>query len=157
MGNVTRNFSRAEFACQCGCSLADPHPLLVTGLQEVRDIIGQPIIITSGCRCAEHNAAVGGVPDSQHLPHLSGYCMAADIICPGATLAALLDVASLVPQFHNGGIGAYFQTANLRQPESWLHLDVRRDGPARWGMINGNSCGQAAVTRAAVRFMKGLD
>jgi len=33
---------------------------------EARDIAGLPFVITSGYRTPEHNAAVGGVPDSAH-------------------------------------------------------------------------------------------
>lgn len=38
-----------------------------TIIQPVRDAIGCPIIINSGYRSPEHNAAVGGVKNSQHL------------------------------------------------------------------------------------------
>jgi zinc D-Ala-D-Ala carboxypeptidase len=36
-------------------------------LQCFRMGLGEPVIVNSGYRCAEHNAAVGGVKDSQHL------------------------------------------------------------------------------------------
>ena len=41
--------------------------LAVEVLQPIRDAWGQPIVISSGYRCAKLNAAVGGVKNSQHL------------------------------------------------------------------------------------------
>jgi len=43
-------------------------------LENLRDDIGLPIVVTSGGRCPELNKAVGGVPTSQHLfgNHLDG-------------------------------------------------------------------------------------
>ena len=68
MGDLTRNFSRSEFACRGGncCGGSGPvHPALVTGLQELRDKVGGPLTISSGFRCRRHNAAVGEAKDSQ--------------------------------------------------------------------------------------------
>ena len=36
-------------------------------LEEIRDKVECPVIVTSGGRCPELNEAVGGVPKSQHL------------------------------------------------------------------------------------------
>ena len=49
-----------------------------TQLEAVRLLLGCPIIISSGYRCPELNAAVGGQPTSQHLTG-----QAVDFICPG--------------------------------------------------------------------------
>lgn len=40
---------------------------LLVQLQALRDLVAQPFTITSGYRTVEHNAAVGGVENSQHL------------------------------------------------------------------------------------------
>ncbi len=149
MGDVTRNFSRHEFACHCGCGLQDPHPVLVCGLQELRDIIGERITVTSGCRCPDHNAAIGGAPESQHLPKANGYCFAADVHVDGESLGVLFEMASLVGGFHRGGIGVYYD--KRKNPATWVHLDVRASGPARWGNLHGDSCSQGAVLKAAAR------
>lgn len=61
------HFKRAEFACRCGCGADDISPYLVACLEDVRKALARPIIVTSGVRCETHNAAVGGVPNSQHL------------------------------------------------------------------------------------------
>jgi zinc D-Ala-D-Ala carboxypeptidase len=122
MGDLSRNFNRSEFACKgedcCGHS-APVHPDLVEALQALRDRIGKPLSITSGFRCNRHNQAISG---EDHSFHTLG--MAADVACPDGIgpeeLAALADGIEL---FHQGGIGIY---------PSWVHLDVRKNGKARW-------------------------
>lgn len=66
MGDLTPNFSRAEFACPC-CGNDRISPSLVAELQIIRNVAG-PLTVTSGVRCAAHNEEVGGVPDSAHVP-----------------------------------------------------------------------------------------
>jgi hypothetical protein len=51
--------------------------LLAHGLDEVRRLLGHRLRISSGYRCAELNAAVGGAHTSQHCEGL-----AADFDCP---------------------------------------------------------------------------
>ena len=48
--------------------------------ERVREIIGRPVIITSGYRCQELNKAVGGAITSQHL-----FCEAIDIVVKNMT------------------------------------------------------------------------
>lgn len=52
--------------------------LTLAGLERVRAFLGHPMPITSGYRCPELNAAVGGARDSQHLQ-----AEAVDFTCPG--------------------------------------------------------------------------
>lgn len=51
--------------------------VLAPGMGAVRQILGSPVIIRSGYRCPELNAAVRGSPTSDHL---TGH--AADFVCP---------------------------------------------------------------------------
>ena len=53
-------------------------PAFMAKLEELRNTLGRPVIVTSGVRCATRNAEVGGIEDSWHL---TGH--AADIYCPG--------------------------------------------------------------------------
>ena len=60
------NFSPAELSCtHCGKLLVDPFAL--DNLQKVRIMYARPLHIASAYRCEEHNAAVGGAPNSSHL------------------------------------------------------------------------------------------
>lgn len=60
------DFTPAEIACKhCGELYLDPESM--DALQELRDAWGKPIIINSAHRCAAHNKAAGGSPNSRHL------------------------------------------------------------------------------------------
>lgn len=78
MGDLSKNFSRRELACPCGCGFGlgrnDIHHDLVALLQKIRDFYGKPIIVTSGCRCNTYNKKIGGAERSTHT-----FGMAADI------------------------------------------------------------------------------
>lgn len=63
---VGPEFVRGEFVCpHCG------HEEMAAGflvkLHQARRQFARPIIVTSGWRCVEHNAEVGGSPTSSHL------------------------------------------------------------------------------------------
>ena len=76
MGDLTKDFSRKEFACKCGCGFDDIDTRLVHMAQKIRDLLGEPVRVNSACRCAKHNKAVGGVDGSYHTKGL-----AADLSC----------------------------------------------------------------------------
>ena len=114
---LSDHFKSEEFACKCGCGYDTPSDTLISGLEELRAILGKPIVINSGCRCASHNKAVGGSPSSQHINGT-----AADIKVSGYTPDQLKAAAEKVACFANGGIGLY----------SWgIHVDVRGT-KSRW-------------------------
>ncbi|BBO66329.1 hypothetical protein DSCA_02590 [Desulfosarcina alkanivorans] len=123
MGDLSKNFSRHEFACRC-CDRAEINQRLVDALQELRDLAGLPVRVTSGYRCSEHNRAIGGATRSQHL-----LGTAADIVVIGMTPAEMYRLAEDIEAFHNGGIGVY-------PDKGFIHVDVR-DGRARWGQLDG--------------------
>ena len=75
----TKNFKRHEFICKCGCGQEDISQETVKKLQKARDILGKPIYAKSGCRCAAHNAAVGGKPGSSHIVGQGRQSYAADV------------------------------------------------------------------------------
>ncbi|SFH80838.1 Peptidase M15 [Tindallia magadiensis] len=111
---VSKNFHLHEFQCKDGSHQVRLHPDLLTKLQQLRDRINRPIIITSGYRNPEHNRRVGGTPNSQHL-----LGTAADIRINGMTPIQLQSHAEAIGFT---GIGLY---------ESFLHVDIRPH-PARW-------------------------
>ena len=122
MGDLSKNFSRSEFACKgtncCGHS-APVQPELISALQALRNQLNLPLSITSGFRCNRHNESVGGAARSFHT-----LGMAADVACPEEMTAEdLAQAAETIAAFQQGGIGIY---------PSWVHLDVRTTGKARW-------------------------
>ena len=71
-----------EFRCKCCGSTGSPQAVANIGalvenvLDPAREKLGKPIVVNSGYRCPKHNAAVGGVTNSQHMKG-----EAADIRC----------------------------------------------------------------------------
>ena len=114
-------FVREEFRCQCGGEYcngfpAEPSIKLAGILDQIREHFEEPVIVTSGVRCEQHNAEVGGVSNSQHL-----YGTAADIVVMNVDPSEVADYAeTLLPD--SGGIGRY---------DDFTHIDVRPDR-ARW-------------------------
>ena len=66
MASDTKNFKVNEFACKCGCGKSDIDQRVMNMAQKLRDDLGVPVKVNSGCRCAKHNAKVGGVKGSNH-------------------------------------------------------------------------------------------
>ena len=65
-------FKMSEFACRDGCPMPasareNIEALVEAVLDPAREKFGKPITVNSGYRCPRHNAAVGGVPNSQHM------------------------------------------------------------------------------------------
>lgn len=61
------HFDKAEFACRCGCEADEMNEKLIRTAEKMRNHFGVPVCVTSGRRCANHNARVGGVVNSRHL------------------------------------------------------------------------------------------
>ena len=76
MANNTNNFNVNEFSCKCGCGFNCIDQRVINMAQTIRDALGVPVRVNSGCRCDKHNAKVGGVKGSKHTKGL-----AADLSC----------------------------------------------------------------------------
>lgn len=65
-----KHFKRSEFKCKCGkhCNgfPVEPKEKLVKVADRVREHFGNRITVSSGVRCEQHNANVGGVANSRH-------------------------------------------------------------------------------------------
>lgn len=138
MGDLTRNLSRSEFACKCGCGMDTIDYQLVEMLQQCADwfmdredesmVERISIIINSGNRCAMHNISEGGGKKSQHL-----FGRAADFrmqyVMKDGSREPVDDneVADYLQSKYIGlfGIGRY----NGR-----THFDTRSGPSARWDM-----------------------
>ena len=147
MGDLSRNFSSREFRCRCGCDRAEVNPRLVEALQQLRDLAGRPIRITSGYRCPDHNRAKGGKKRSQHL-----LGNAADLAIDGLSVIEMYCLADKVAAVRSGGIGLY-------PKNGIIHVDVR-DGYARWGRLGKKYVALAtalSAQRAGEKPTKGDD
>ena len=119
---LSKHFSESEFWCRgqeqgtCNCNHSIYiEPRLIAMLEKLREVCGnRPLYINSGYRCPQHNAAIGGVPDSQH-------CLgtAADVARPeGITFEQF---KKCVEQLPFDGIGFY-------PYDDFIHVDIREGG-----------------------------
>ncbi len=119
---LSEHFAKSEFwcrgqdqhTCNCGHSLKIWQEL-INLLEELRKLCGnRPLYINSGYRCREHNAAIDGVPNSQH-------CLgtAADVARPDGL--SFNDFKSCVEKLPFDGIGIYRES-------DFIHVDVREGG-----------------------------
>lgn len=108
---ITKDFSLREFQCPC-CHAVMIHPRLAAAMQKLRDRRGKAIIVTSGYRCARHNADVGGVSGSRHMRGL-----AADIAAPRGERETLRELARR----------AGFTKIIIYPERNFAHLEINDD------------------------------
>lgn len=128
MGDLSKHFSRSEFACKgvdCCGGVAPISERLIAALEALRELAclefpDAPVafFVASGFRCLKHNRTLGSRDSSLHT-----LGMAADIQPHGLYPHHLALLAEQIPDFAAGGIGVY---------PTFVHLDVRTGGPARW-------------------------
>ena len=120
MSRLNMYFKRKEFACRCGCGFDTVDATLLEVLTDLRDFIGEPIVINSGCRCAKHNSDEGGAKNSQHL-----YGKAADIRFQSSSKTPLEAIHSYL-------ISKYPDLFGIAIEGRFVHIDVRSGKAARW-------------------------
>lgn len=87
-------------------------------LEDVRDLLGVPVHVTSGFRCAALNAIVGGARLSDHVDGLAG-----DLIAPlfGTPYAVAKAIAESRIEFHQ----------LILEFDRWTHISFHHGAPAR--------------------------
>ena len=121
-GKVSKHFRVREFASKDGADKVLIDDDLVKLLENIREAAGgKAVTINSGYRSPEHNKAVGGVSNSQHVKGT-----AADIVVAGT---GPLTVGQIAEYYLNtkGGIGVY---------KSFTHVDTRATR-SRWDQRSG--------------------
>ena len=114
------HFTVKEIACKCGCGESRIKQEMLDKIEELRILIGKPIIVTSGYRCVKHNEGVGG---SKGSGHLTGE--AVDFYSPKLSLSQLwLFCESLKEKFN--GVGTY--PGNT----PFIHCDILSSRFMRW-------------------------
>lgn len=107
-------FKKNEFACKCGGRYCKGYPAemnkqVVKAADKVRSHFGKPMTVSSGLRCAKHNANVGGVSNSRHkLGKAMDFCVA------GKTSSQVLAYVKELPEIRY----AY------KIDNSYVHMDV---------------------------------
>jgi len=96
-----QEFTRSSAAAEIGVHNSPPPEVLprlhyvALWLQQLRDELGEPVIVSSGYRSSEVNEAVGGSPSSDHLTGL-----AADFYCPHRSAAEVYRIIQALPWAH---------------------------------------------------------
>lgn len=107
-------FEKSEFACKCGGKYCKGYPAeinqtLVKVADRVRKNFDAPVTVSSGLRCATHNANVGGVSGSRHkLGKAMDFCV------KGKTSAQILAYVRKQPEIR------YSYAIN----DTYVHMDV---------------------------------
>lgn len=86
---MSKHFSLSELKCKCeacGSTGEEMNSAFMTKLDMLRELIKEPIVLTSAYRCPEYNVKVSGT--GRIGPHTTG--CAADILCRGADAYRLL-------------------------------------------------------------------
>jgi uncharacterized protein YcbK (DUF882 family) len=110
---ASKYFSDEELTCHC-CGQYPEQGMdqnLLDLLDEIREAVGGPVNISCAYRCPDHNAEVGGVPNSQHVEGT-----AADIIVPDGW--SVNQLADLAVSLNADGVGRYYD-------DCFVHVDVR--------------------------------
>lgn len=106
-------FKKAEFACKCG-KYCNGYPVqmdqkVVKAADKVRAHFGAPMTVSSGMRCSQHNANVGGVSNSRHK-----LGKAIDFCVRGKSASQVLSYVNTLPEIRY----AYAIDG------SYVHMDV---------------------------------
>jgi uncharacterized protein YcbK (DUF882 family) len=131
MGDLSKNISRYEIACKCGCGFDSIDSENVQVVQAVCDgfalLLGVDRVvlhISSGARCRKWNrtpVSRGGPGSNDRSQHVKGRAIDFKIsgVKPSDVYAALV---AACPDWY--GIGSY---------KDFTHLDTRGGPAARWG------------------------
>ena len=107
------NFTRDEFVCQCGdCDENNIQDRFIDVLQDIRTAYGEPLVVTSGYRCANHP-----VERVKARPGTHNMGLAADVAISSGDAFRLIQVAMAHPDITGLGV-------NQRNNGRFIHLDI---------------------------------
>ena len=120
---ITEHLTRGEIECHCGCGKGlkdnDFKIHVAQAFEQIRQRIGKPLAVSSGCRCESWNELQGGTDHSQHL-----LCNALDLICPSSIDYEKFYQICVSVIGDGGGVGYY-------PDKNFVHIDLR-GWKARW-------------------------
>jgi len=64
---MSKYFPVVEYTCKCGCGFSALNLDLLYRLDLIREVLGRPLVLDSGCRCEKRNRDQGGEENSDHL------------------------------------------------------------------------------------------
>lgn len=143
MGDLSKNLSRHEFACNCGCNFDTVDSLLVEFLQASADYFSlaydasATIIITGGNRCREHNdklreeclisGGIRGANTSRNSQHIHGRAADHKIFLGNGKQVPEREVYAFYAR-------EYGEEVSLGRYDGRTHMDTRTNGGKRWDL-----------------------
>lgn len=138
MGDLTKNLSRHEFACECGCGMDTIDFWLPAHIQEAADFfsisdrIDVRIDISGPNRCVEHNESVQKKANSSYVAYSSKSthmdCRAVDFKLFNRATGEQIDpdrIADYLDKKFAGKFGVGWYNGRT-------HFDTRTGNAARW-------------------------
>ncbi len=111
-------FSIEELTCHCGCGQMKMNADFMEKMVKIRKFYNQPITVTSGYRCPEHDGEVGTSSTPGSGPHTLGRAM--DINIYGNDLIELLEVIGKTDEITGIGLD---QKHGMAPSARLLHVD----------------------------------
>lgn len=106
--------------------------VLCHGLEMIRSLVGGPVLVSSGFRCLELNAAIGSKPTSQHVLGQAGDITAPSYGDPKNLLKVIM--AAKLP--YDQLILEFYQPATWSAPaRGWLHVSFVRNTPRMQALV----------------------
>ena len=125
MANDTQHFKVSEFACKCTCKCRcgkdDIEQRVIDMAETIREALGVPVRVNSGCRCPEHNRRSKGVPNSKHITG-----KAADLSCSFGAKKMFETVKKLHAE------GKLPHLDYCKRYSSWIHIDCGGKRRSMW-------------------------
>lgn len=139
MGNLTKNLSRSEFACRCGCGFDTVDIELPRIIQGAADHFAHKLStlirveVSGPNRCIEHNEEVQKEYNPDYVPFSS---KAQHIKARAADFK--LFIRRTGEQIDPDLVADYFETKypgrlGIGRYKGRTHVDNRTNGPERWG------------------------
>jgi hypothetical protein len=111
-------FSVNELKCKCGCNTMSMNEEFMRRLDVLRDLLGEPVSLSSAYRCPTHDESVNGGGE-----HTTGFCV--DIKCPDSTKRFMIVSIALELGFNRIGLADNFCHIGLNEdyPQNviWLY------------------------------------
>lgn len=152
------HFADHELACKCAKHAKERKyyvsPRLLMLAERVRDVLKTPMIVTSCCRCPEHNKEVGGSPTSKHIFTATQPSRAMDFKAKGMTPSLAFD--TIVREWACGGLG---ELGGIGLYDTWLHIDTAKaeDGHLRvWDERKKKTTADSEILGQLVEDLRGL-
>ena len=156
--NPSPHFADYEVACKCAKHAKGVYyyvsPRLLMLAEKVRDVLRTPMIVTSCCRCPEHNKTVGGSPTSKHIFTDTQPTRAMDFKAKGMVPSLAFDF--IVRDWACGGLS---ELGGIGLYDTWLHIDTAKaeDGHLRvWDERKKKTTADSEILGQLVEDLRGL-